>query len=249
MISRTNYVLEELLDRYQNEDKLAVIKNLIPILWFGDMNRYVLSEMKIITVSLNPSNNEFGNIKKSIPYSTNYRFKDYNGTQKSLLIAYNNYFKTNPYSPWFKASFDTILSAFDASHYDNRMYNALHTDIGIPYATDPTWKGLSKEEKTYFAPIGQNIWHDLVGILEPDLILLSASGGFHERILFPKIHENWKVLIQKEKYPVLYNQVQINNKIIDVISQTQGRKPFLNLNKEEKLNLKNTLELFKNGKA
>jgi hypothetical protein len=41
----------------------------------------------------------------------------------------------------------------------------------------------------------------------------------------------------------------VNNKITDVVFQTQGRKPFLNMTKEEKINIKNTLELHKNGKA
>lgn len=226
-----------------------LIQNSIPILWFGDLNKYLISEKRILTVSLNPSNNEFGNPKKKISYSVQYRFPDYNGSLESLILAYNNYFKEdkNPYGAWFKASFDSILKGFNASHYDIEESNALHTDIAIPYATDPTWTGLSKSEKNYFEPIGQRIWHDLIKILEPDIILISASGGFQNKILFPKINEHWKVLIQKEKYPVLFNEFIVNNKITDVIFQTQGRKPFLNMTKEEKINLKNILEMHKNG--
>ena len=51
-------------DKYSKEQNLSVIKNQIPILWFGDYDKYKTSNKKIITVSLNPSNNEFGNIKK-----------------------------------------------------------------------------------------------------------------------------------------------------------------------------------------
>ena len=47
-----------------------IVPNSVPILWFGDLNKYRKSNTKIITVSLNPSNNEFGNIKKEIPYNT-----------------------------------------------------------------------------------------------------------------------------------------------------------------------------------
>jgi hypothetical protein len=236
---------------YTNENNHKVLKDLIPILWFGDLNKYLNSNTKIITVSLNPSNNEFGNIKKGITYNTQYRFPDYDGSIKSLVTAYNNYFKSdrNPYHSWFKASFAAILESFDASHYDIAKNNALHTDIAIPYATDPTWTGLSNSEKNYFEPKGQRIWHELIKILEPDIILISASGGYQNKILFPKINEHWKVLIQKEKYPVLFNQFKVNNKITDVVFQTQGRKPFLNMTKEEKINIKNTLELHKNGKA
>ena len=168
-----------------------------------------------------------------------------------MIYAYNNYFKINrnPYHSWFKASFSAILQSFDASHYDNAKNNALHTDIAIPYATDPTWTGLTNVEKKYFEPIGQKIWHELINILEPDIILISASGGFQNKILFSKVYQNWEIIISKEKYPVLFNQFKVNNKIADVIYQTQGRKPFLNMTKEEKMNIKNTLELHKNGKA
>jgi hypothetical protein len=229
----------------------CIVPSSFPIIWFGDIKSFLNSETKIITVSLNPSNNEFGNSKKNIPYSTQFRFPDYDGSIESLITAFNNYFKLGrkPYNSWFKASFSAILESFDASHYDIAKNNALHTDIAIPYATDPTWTGLTNAEKQYFEPIGQKIWHDLINILEPDIILISASGGFQNKILFPKVHENWEVIIPKEKYPVLFNQIKVNNKISDVIFQTQGRKPFLNMTKEEKMSIKNTLELHKNGKA
>ena len=245
-----NFV-ESVLADYQLEHQPSALKNLIPILWFGDLNKSLSSNNKIVTVSLNPSNNEFGNFKKGITYNTQYRFPDYDGTIESLITAYNYYFKSNrnPYHSWFKASFGAILQSFDASHYDNALNNALHTDIAIPYATDPTWTGLTNAEKKYFEPIGQKIWHELINILEPDIILISASGGFHNKILFPKVYENWEAIMKKEKYPVLFNQFKMNNKIVDVIYQTQGRKPFLNMTKEEKMNIKNTLELYKNDKA
>jgi hypothetical protein len=246
-----NKIVTETYNDYKSIHSNSTIKNVIPILWFGDMIKYLISDKKIVTVSLNPSNNEFGSVKKGIAYSTQYRFPDYVGTIESLITAYNNYFKINrsPYHSWFKASFSAILQSFDASHYDIAANNALHTDIAIPYATDPTWTGLTNAEKHYFESIGQKIWHELITILEPDVILISASSGFQNKILFPKTHESWKVIIPKDKYPVLFNQFKVNNKIVDIVFQTQGRKPFLNMNREEKLNLKSILERYKNGKA
>ena len=98
-----NYVEGALAD-YKHEQTPSTLKKLLPILWFGDMNKYLTSEKKIVTVSLNPSNNEFGNIKKGLAYSTQYRFPDYDGNIESLVIAFNNYFKLdrNPYHSWFK---------------------------------------------------------------------------------------------------------------------------------------------------
>lgn len=243
METKIKVLLTELFEEYSLEKSASVMKDLIPILWFGDSEAYAKSPKKIITVSLNPSNNEFGNLSKGINYTTSYRFPDYIGTIESLKLAYNNYFKQgkNPYNAWFKASFGSVLSSFSASHYNGKLNTALHTDIAIPYATDPTWTGLTRVDKEYFEPIGQKIWHDLVNILEPDLILISASKDFQNKITFPKINDSWRVILLKEKAPVLYNQIKINNKLTDVIFQTQGRKPFLNMNKDEKLNLKNYL--------
>jgi hypothetical protein len=46
--------------QYRLEKQSSLIENCIQILWFGDLNKYSTSANKIITVSLNPSNNEFG---------------------------------------------------------------------------------------------------------------------------------------------------------------------------------------------
>ena len=251
MTNELQLLVDKVLNDYKQENKSSVLKNLIPILWFGDLNKYSNSQIKIVTVSLNPSNNEFGNLKKDISYNTQYRFPEFTGSTESLISAYNNYFKahSNPYDSWFKASFGAILESFDASHYDHCANNALHTDIAIPYATDPTWTGLTNAEKKYLEPIGQKNWHDLIAILEPDIILISASRGFQNRIFFPKTIESWEVIISKEKHPVLFNNIKVNNKNVDVIFQTQGRKPFLNMTKEEKMNFRHILNLHKNGKA
>jgi hypothetical protein len=37
----------------------SIVPNSIPIVWFGNVERYFKSELKIITVSLNPSDIEF----------------------------------------------------------------------------------------------------------------------------------------------------------------------------------------------
>ena len=61
----------------------CIVPSSIPIIWFGNLAKYIHSDDKIITVSLNPSNNEFGNLKKGIAYNTQYRFPDYDGSVES----------------------------------------------------------------------------------------------------------------------------------------------------------------------
>ncbi len=64
MESKIKLLLAELFEKYSLEKRSCVMKVLIPILWFGDFEAYIKSPKKIITVSINPSNNEFGNLSK-----------------------------------------------------------------------------------------------------------------------------------------------------------------------------------------
>lgn len=214
-----------------------IVPSSVPIVWFGNAEKYYKSELKIITVSLNPSDIEFKNNKTSNP-STNLRFPDYNGSVASLYSAYNNYFLTNPYNAWFKASFSAVLASFGASHYDNAQNTALHTDIGCSYATSPTWTGLTNTEKNILEPIGAKSWHSLVEILEPDVILFSASNNFENKISFPQVG-NWTSINVNSKSPLLKGAFKVSqNKNSVVLFQVQGRKPFLQTSKEEKLKFK-----------
>ncbi len=224
----------EIIDFKEMVGKFNIVPDSIPILWFGNIEDYFQSDLKIITVSLNPSDIEFKSSKSSQP-STALRFPDFNGTSKSLFDSLNKYFSFNPYNAWFKASFGTVLGSFQASH-DGKLKNAaLHTDIGSPYATSPTWTGLSNSERTILESKGSRSWHRLVQILEPDIILFSASKNYEKKILFPQV-KGWDFIDVKAQSPLLKGTFVISKeKISTVLFQVQGRKPFLKTIKEEKM--------------
>jgi len=217
-----------------------IVPNSIPIVWFGDVEKYFKSSLKIITVSLNPSDNEFI-IKKQETYSTKYRFPAYIGTVDSLYTSYNEYFTKQPYGIWFKASFSTVLESFNASHYtDNGAANtALHTDLGSSYATKPTWSRLSSLVQSRLEPLASTSWHNLIKILKPDVILISASDHFENKLQFPQIGK-WTKIDVKTDRPLLSGKFQIvSSKQTSVLFQVQGRKPFLKTSKEEKIKFHN----------
>jgi len=240
-------ILLSLISQELNQFNSQRIKNLkeivpssIPILWFGDFEKYCLSPKKIITVSLNPSDNEF-KLNKTGRYQTIHRFPSYNGSLISLYTSYNEYFNKKPYNKWFKSSFGSVLASFNASHYnDNGFTNtALHTDIGSPYATSPSWSGLSPAVKQILEPRGSATWHNLIRILEPDVILFSASNSFQNKISFPQVGK-WNAINVNAKRPLLVGKFQINKtKFTSVLFQVQGRQPFLQTSKAEKLKFKN----------
>lgn len=243
-MTRKQKLLNLITDEFNYFKKLNfgynIVPNSVPIVWFGNAEEYFKSELKIITVSLNPSDIEF-KINKSSHPTTKLRFPDYDGSTASLYTAYNNYFLKNPYNSWFKASFGTVLASFNASHYNNYHNTALHTDICCSYATSPTWTGLTNSVKNVLEHIGAKSWHSLVKILEPDVILFSASKNFENKISFPQV-DNWTSIHVNSKSPLLKGTFKISkNKNSFVLFQVQGRKPFLQTSKEEKLKFKEHL--------
>ena len=52
-------LIEDAWRLYHQASDPCVVKPSIPILYFGDMQRYAASSLKVITVALNPSHHEF----------------------------------------------------------------------------------------------------------------------------------------------------------------------------------------------
>ena len=46
-------------DYMQKEPFDFVVKNALPVIWFGNLEKYKASKQKIVTVGINPSNQEF----------------------------------------------------------------------------------------------------------------------------------------------------------------------------------------------
>lgn len=120
--------LSDIMDAYwadfvEKREYTFVVKPSIPIIWFGDMEAYQKSKRKIVTVAINPSNNEFSEIKNTPPYS----FCRFHGGEKLwekdvltaddkelLYSSLNSYFKDNPYTFWFNA-YEKPLNCLDAT--------------------------------------------------------------------------------------------------------------------------------------
>lgn len=160
-----------------------VVNPSIPILYFGDLPRYLDSGLKVITAALNPSKREF-------PVDDRCRrFRQAEGIDpRALDVRYfdalNSYFKNEPYDKWFN-SFEPVLNGMGASFYRGYRRTALHTDICSPLATDPTWGKLDEAIRAPLLEPGRQIWHDLIEYLQPDVILLSVAKRHLDAIRFP----------------------------------------------------------------
>ena len=172
MDKNLNEILESYCkDYYEKKDLPFVVKKSIPIAWFGDINAYLNSDKKILTVALNPSDKEF--IENRFPKA----LESLNA--QNLYDSLNAYFEENPYSPWFK-NFEKILNILDSTYggklnTNNKTFKnqSISIDIYSPLATSPTWGKLKSSEKQ--AIINTSLFKTLLDYLNPDIILISVS--------------------------------------------------------------------------
>ena len=167
-----------------------------PILFFGDLDAYRASPLRVLTVGLNPSLREFPAGK---PFQ---RFPLLNGRSTDrepgrYLEAMSAYFRTDPYRGWFSA-FERVLDGAGTSYYAGKASVALHTDICSPVATDPTWSRLGKADRAGLAAEGGPLWHMLLEALRPHMVALSVARGHLRRIEFAPGDE-WRTIHEFER--------------------------------------------------
>lgn len=127
---------------------LGVIPWAAPVPFFGD-----LSSASVATVGINPSQQEFvdatgrllvGHASRLPTLATlgleGWAFADHHSL-KEILRACGDYFRGNPYMRWFGV-LERLLNLGRRSYYGSSP-SACHLDL-VPFATQPTWGGLSK---------------------------------------------------------------------------------------------------------
>ena len=161
-----------------------------PILFFGDLDAYLASPLRVVTVGLNPSLHEFpaGEPFRRFPLAGGNRDRE----PSRYLAAMSAYFCTDPYRGWFNA-FEPLLNGLGASYYEASASTALHTDICSPVASDPTWSRLDKADHAALEADGGPLWHMLLEDLRPQLVAISVAKAHLKRIEFvPKT--DWTII-------------------------------------------------------
>lgn len=183
-----------LYDRFAEYE--FVYKPSFPILFFGDSQRYFKSDIRVVTVGLNPSEQEFRSDRKVIdqffrfPAARNIHQDRVKQKYEKHEKALNDYFKNSPYTNWF-CSFEPFLNAMDCSFYEinGKKNSALHTDLFSPLATTPAWSQLRKNNPFKYVRAeleqeGLALWHKLIELLEPDVLVISVAREYLKKIRF-----------------------------------------------------------------
>ncbi len=162
----------------------------MPILFFGDLEAYLASPLRVLTVGLNPSRKEFPPDEpfRRFPLAEGNRDREPAG----YLDAMSAYFRTEPYSEWFNA-FEPLLNGLGSSYYENGASTVLHTDICSPLATDPTWNDLDKATQAALEADGHPLWHTLLKELRPQVVAISVAKRHLNSIQFAP-RTDWKII-------------------------------------------------------
>jgi hypothetical protein len=165
---------KDCLDHYHDVSTLDyVVKDAIPIPYFGDVAAYMRSPLRIVTAALNPSDKEF-------PRSGRPRFDVEAGRSgpEGLEQELSNYFVNEPYWKWF-TPFQHVLRGLGASYCrpSSAGSTALHLDLCSPIATRPTWSHLSGRERQGLTDPGRILFDKMIAALEPQLVIASVGWG------------------------------------------------------------------------
>ena len=220
------------------KDEKYVVRPSLPILYFGDLDRYFQSDRRVLTVGKNPSDNEF-RLTKDDKFSF-VRFQKWKPTEENLIETLNSYFKILPLRKWF-SSFEPILNGMDCSYYGKASNVALHTDICSPIATFPTWSNLTKTEQERLYTEGFQIWLLLLEELQPDYLLISIPAALFKSVIrssgVPLLSFNQKKdgTTRKKPYEVTLHHFHLKSgKQVNVVFGQAANKPFDTITNDQK---------------
>jgi hypothetical protein len=206
---------------YQNYP--CVVQPSLPLLYYGDLIQYLNSKFKVITVGINPSPRLFPAANPYCCFPTTISYKEIITQAKIELYLnlLNSYFENQPYYQWF-VGYDYFLKPLKTGYF-NAANTAIHLDFCSAIATNPTWTKLQQQQPDLtnrLSQKGREIWHQLIEVLKPDLIVASIGKKYLDQIQFDQLYD-WQIFHQvthtknatprKKPYNFNYCQLKLSN--------------------------------------
>jgi hypothetical protein len=152
-----------------------------PVLSFGD-----LSQSRVATIGLNPSNREFVDVTGNELEGNLRRFhtlrslglKSWSEADSRhldlIMESCNRYFNGNPYDRWFK-KLDQLIFGTQTSYYNTICgAGACHLDL-IPYATTCKWAQLTSQQCNLLLSLAGNTLGRLLRDSSVQLVILNGQ--------------------------------------------------------------------------
>ena len=200
----------------------------VPILFFGDVDKYFSQRIKILTVGQNPSKDEFPEgfeRFENFSYFINKTNLSENEADQYLLML-QNYFYNKPYLRWF-SQFKWYLEQFSGSYQNGTIHIDLHSTL----ATSPTWGGLTAEEQNIVSQ--KTVFRNLFDFFNPDIILCNFNLDLlNEIITFDHRIEDTITYGKKIPRTKIIEAGRCGKQIF--IGNTSGTSPFAYINKESR---------------
>ena len=207
----------------------VVVRESVPVLWFGDIDSYAESKKRVVTVGINPSKQEFVPTRR-FPISmspTPPSFWDYKS-------AMSQYFSYNPYLRWFSPN-ECALNACDSTyggkvkHYEGVespiTNTGLHIDIVAPLATKP-WGRLTPLEQSDLTKRFSGVFDELVEALDPDVLIFPIKLSTYFKTFSGTLVSSKTVHLESHTYTVNKYKGRIGSKERVVIEGWNGTTPF-----------------------
>lgn len=153
-------IVVEYIRNFDEKSKLFpfIIQPSIPIVWFGDLDKYLNSKRKILTVGYSPSNKEFDGKRFD---TRNYENAD------NLAKTLNEYFKKQPHLEYF-CKFENVLRKLNASYWENAFsFSAIHINMYTAIATETEAQRKQIQR--------MDLFKKLLKTLSPDVIITSMK--------------------------------------------------------------------------
>ncbi len=208
---------------------IPVVEKSVPILYFGSLSRYLLSPLRVVTVALNPSRNEFPIEDPA------WRFPGADeSSPEAHFDALNKYFDAGhkPLWEWFK-HFDWLLAGLGSGFRPGRAASALHTDLCSPIATDPTYSHLAPMQRRELERLGMPLWAELCELLDPDVIVMSGGRLMRDRVV-PFTNANWLTVFGSNRKSVKLAEIDVWGRPRVAVFGLTTQVPFGALSLEER---------------
>jgi hypothetical protein len=149
-----------------------------PVLWFGDLERYLASPSRIVTIGVNPGPGTF-------PQDGQWQFyPDLAGGNRPGLAAYVTAMSGFPLSSWFPG-WNGLLAPLGARYPQAVDGNApLHLDL-TPICTSWVFSDsrVAPAARQALLEHGMVILSQLLGILRPEFAFLSVKADYYLRFI------------------------------------------------------------------